>query len=134
MCVQEVLVEQRTALSDLLQQLLKQRDQREQELRQVLVSKLLLSPGLSGHSDPVRCNGSETKAETALHVSTVSCCGSGGLNLPHPHPLCLSQGSLEHINSSSLIPANSTHSPRNLIFLIVRGPITLCADSSSLLG
>uniref|UniRef100_A0A671V2C2 Leucine rich repeat and sterile alpha motif containing 1 n=1 Tax=Sparus aurata TaxID=8175 RepID=A0A671V2C2_SPAAU len=33
---QEVLVEQRTALSDLLQQLLKQRDQREQELRQVL--------------------------------------------------------------------------------------------------
>ncbi|XP_017163241.1 E3 ubiquitin-protein ligase LRSAM1 [Poecilia reticulata] len=35
--LQEVLVEQRTALSDLLQQLLKQRDQREQELRQVLV-------------------------------------------------------------------------------------------------
>ncbi|XP_030292407.1 E3 ubiquitin-protein ligase LRSAM1 isoform X2 [Sparus aurata] len=34
--LQEVLVEQRTALSDLLQQLLKQRDQREQELRQVL--------------------------------------------------------------------------------------------------
>uniref|UniRef100_A0A8C4F7J6 RING-type domain-containing protein n=1 Tax=Dicentrarchus labrax TaxID=13489 RepID=A0A8C4F7J6_DICLA len=33
---QEVLVEQRTALSDLLQQLLKQRDQREQELRHVL--------------------------------------------------------------------------------------------------
>ncbi|MEQ2167034.1 hypothetical protein GOODEAATRI_000087, partial [Goodea atripinnis] len=33
----EVLVEQRSALSDLLQQLLKQRDQREQELRQVLV-------------------------------------------------------------------------------------------------
>uniref|UniRef100_A0AAQ4PKH4 RING-type domain-containing protein n=1 Tax=Gasterosteus aculeatus aculeatus TaxID=481459 RepID=A0AAQ4PKH4_GASAC len=35
--LQEVLVEQRTSLSDLLQQLLKQRDQREQELRQVLV-------------------------------------------------------------------------------------------------
>ncbi|KAE8284761.1 E3 ubiquitin-protein ligase LRSAM1 [Larimichthys crocea] len=35
--LQEVLVDQRTALSDLLQQLLKQRDQREQELRQVLV-------------------------------------------------------------------------------------------------
>ncbi|XP_042365780.1 E3 ubiquitin-protein ligase LRSAM1 [Plectropomus leopardus] len=35
--LQEVLVEQRTALSDLLQQLLKQRDQREQELRQFLV-------------------------------------------------------------------------------------------------
>lgn len=35
--LQEVLVMQRTALSDLLQQLLKQRDQREQELRQVLV-------------------------------------------------------------------------------------------------
>ncbi|XP_036972970.1 E3 ubiquitin-protein ligase LRSAM1 isoform X2 [Acanthopagrus latus] len=34
--LQEVLGEQRTALSDLLQQLLKQRDQREQELRQVL--------------------------------------------------------------------------------------------------
>ncbi|XP_070780517.1 E3 ubiquitin-protein ligase LRSAM1 isoform X2 [Enoplosus armatus] len=34
--LQEVLVEQRTALSDLLQQLLKQRDQREKELRQVL--------------------------------------------------------------------------------------------------
>ncbi|XP_047229188.1 E3 ubiquitin-protein ligase LRSAM1 isoform X2 [Girardinichthys multiradiatus] len=34
---QEVLVEQRSALSDLLQQLLKQRDQREQELHQVLV-------------------------------------------------------------------------------------------------
>ncbi|XP_074546901.1 E3 ubiquitin-protein ligase LRSAM1 isoform X2 [Halichoeres trimaculatus] len=33
---QEVLVEQRSALSDLLQQLLKQRDQREQELRVVL--------------------------------------------------------------------------------------------------
>uniref|UniRef100_A0AAX7T0D0 RING-type domain-containing protein n=1 Tax=Astatotilapia calliptera TaxID=8154 RepID=A0AAX7T0D0_ASTCA len=33
---QEVLVEQRTALSDMLQQLLKQRDQREQELLQVL--------------------------------------------------------------------------------------------------
>lgn len=41
-CVQEVLVEQRTALSCLLQQLLKQRNQREQELRQVLVSKWLL--------------------------------------------------------------------------------------------
>lgn len=39
MCVQEVLVEQRTALSDMLQQLLKQRDQREKELRQVLVRK-----------------------------------------------------------------------------------------------
>lgn len=36
-------MEQRTALSDLLQQLLKQRDQREQELRQVLVRKLFLS-------------------------------------------------------------------------------------------
>lgn len=35
---QEVLVEQRKALSDMLQQLMKQRDQREQELRQVLVS------------------------------------------------------------------------------------------------
>ncbi|XP_071321699.1 E3 ubiquitin-protein ligase LRSAM1 [Trachinotus anak] len=34
--LQEVLVDQRTALSDLLQQLLKQRDQREQELRQIL--------------------------------------------------------------------------------------------------
>lgn len=34
--LQEVLVDQRTALSDLLQQLLKQRDQREQELRCVL--------------------------------------------------------------------------------------------------
>ncbi|XP_060916990.1 E3 ubiquitin-protein ligase LRSAM1 [Labrus mixtus] len=34
--LQEVLVEQRSALSDLLQQLLKQRDQREQELRVVL--------------------------------------------------------------------------------------------------
>ncbi|CAJ1071061.1 E3 ubiquitin-protein ligase LRSAM1 [Xyrichtys novacula] len=34
--LQEVLVEQRSALSDLLQQLLKQRDQREQELRGVL--------------------------------------------------------------------------------------------------
>lgn len=36
--LQEVLVDQRTALTDLLQQLLKQRDQREQELRQVLVA------------------------------------------------------------------------------------------------
>lgn len=35
--VQEVLVQQREALGDLLQQLLKQRDQREQELRQILV-------------------------------------------------------------------------------------------------
>ncbi|KAM8829200.1 E3 ubiquitin-protein ligase LRSAM1 isoform 2-T3 [Spinachia spinachia] len=35
--LQEVLVEQRTSLSDLLRQLLKQRDQREQELQQVLV-------------------------------------------------------------------------------------------------
>ncbi|XP_068190751.1 E3 ubiquitin-protein ligase LRSAM1 isoform X2 [Antennarius striatus] len=35
--LQEVLGEQRAALSDLLQQLLKQRDQREQELQQVLV-------------------------------------------------------------------------------------------------
>uniref|UniRef100_A0A146P7I8 Leucine rich repeat and sterile alpha motif containing 1 n=1 Tax=Fundulus heteroclitus TaxID=8078 RepID=A0A146P7I8_FUNHE len=35
--LQEVLGEQRTALGDLLQQLLKQRDQREQELLQVLV-------------------------------------------------------------------------------------------------
>lgn len=35
--LQEVLVDQRAALSDLLQQLLKQRDQREQELRQILV-------------------------------------------------------------------------------------------------
>uniref|UniRef100_A0A3Q3G996 Leucine rich repeat and sterile alpha motif containing 1 n=1 Tax=Labrus bergylta TaxID=56723 RepID=A0A3Q3G996_9LABR len=34
--LQEVLVEQRSALSDLLQQLLKQKDQREQELRVVL--------------------------------------------------------------------------------------------------
>lgn len=38
-CLQEVLVDQRTALSDMLQQLLKQRDQREQELRQILVRK-----------------------------------------------------------------------------------------------
>uniref|UniRef100_A0A8D0DB17 Leucine rich repeat and sterile alpha motif containing 1 n=1 Tax=Sander lucioperca TaxID=283035 RepID=A0A8D0DB17_SANLU len=38
-----VLVEQRTVLSDLLQQLLKQRDQREQELRQVLVEMELKS-------------------------------------------------------------------------------------------
>ncbi|XP_069578055.1 E3 ubiquitin-protein ligase LRSAM1 isoform X2 [Brachyistius frenatus] len=35
--MQEVLVDQRTALSDLLQQLLKQKQQREQELREVLV-------------------------------------------------------------------------------------------------
>lgn len=35
--LQEVLVQQREALSDLLLELLKQRDQREQELRQVLV-------------------------------------------------------------------------------------------------
>lgn len=42
-CVQEVLVEQRTALSDMLQQLLKQRDQREQELRQVLVRNYLVA-------------------------------------------------------------------------------------------
>ncbi|CAG5867145.1 E3 ubiquitin-protein ligase LRSAM1 isoform 1-T2 [Menidia menidia] len=41
--LQEVLVDQRTALSDLLQQLLKQRDQREQELRQVLVEMELKS-------------------------------------------------------------------------------------------
>lgn len=36
-CLQEVLVNQRTALGDMLQQLLKQKDQREMELRQVLV-------------------------------------------------------------------------------------------------
>lgn len=41
--LQEVLVEQRTALSDLLQQLLKQRDQREQELRQFLAEMELKS-------------------------------------------------------------------------------------------
>ncbi|KAM9338609.1 E3 ubiquitin-protein ligase LRSAM1 [Symphorus nematophorus] len=41
--LQEVLVEQRTALSDLLQQLLKQRDQREQELRHVLAEMELKS-------------------------------------------------------------------------------------------
>ncbi|GLD51859.1 E3 ubiquitin-protein ligase LRSAM1 isoform X1, partial [Lates japonicus] len=41
--LQEVLVEQRTALSDLLQQLLKQRDQREQELRQILAEMELKS-------------------------------------------------------------------------------------------
>ncbi|XP_047425703.1 E3 ubiquitin-protein ligase LRSAM1 isoform X2 [Mugil cephalus] len=35
--LQEILVEQRTALGDLLQQLLKQKDQREKELRQVLM-------------------------------------------------------------------------------------------------
>lgn len=39
-CVQEVLVEQRTALTDMLQQLLKHKEQREQELQQVLVRKL----------------------------------------------------------------------------------------------
>lgn len=32
-------MDQRTALSDMLQQLLKQRDQREQELQQILVRK-----------------------------------------------------------------------------------------------
>uniref|UniRef100_A0A3Q0RXX0 Leucine rich repeat and sterile alpha motif containing 1 n=1 Tax=Amphilophus citrinellus TaxID=61819 RepID=A0A3Q0RXX0_AMPCI len=41
--LQEVLAEQRTALSDMLQQLLKQRDQREQELRQVLAQLELKS-------------------------------------------------------------------------------------------
>ncbi|KAM6902482.1 E3 ubiquitin-protein ligase LRSAM1 [Xenentodon cancila] len=41
--LEEVLVNQRTALSDLLQQLMKQRDQREQELRQVLVEMELKS-------------------------------------------------------------------------------------------
>ncbi|XP_069039245.1 E3 ubiquitin-protein ligase LRSAM1 isoform X2 [Lepisosteus oculatus] len=40
---QEVLSEQRSALSDLLQQLLKQRDQRETELRQLLVEMELKS-------------------------------------------------------------------------------------------
>lgn len=40
-------MEQRTALSDLLQQLLKQRDQREQELLQVLVRNSCFD--LSGH-------------------------------------------------------------------------------------
>lgn len=40
MHLQEVLVEQRTALGDLLQQLMKQKQLREQELRQVLVRKL----------------------------------------------------------------------------------------------
>ncbi|KAG1959068.1 E3 ubiquitin-protein ligase LRSAM1 [Pimephales promelas] len=35
--LQEVLADQRTALSDLLQQLLKQKDQREEELKQVLM-------------------------------------------------------------------------------------------------
>lgn len=37
--MQEVLVDQRTALGDLLQQLLKQKQQREQELQKVLVSR-----------------------------------------------------------------------------------------------
>uniref|UniRef100_A0A3Q2FUW7 Leucine rich repeat and sterile alpha motif containing 1 n=1 Tax=Cyprinodon variegatus TaxID=28743 RepID=A0A3Q2FUW7_CYPVA len=37
--LQDVLVDQRTALGDLLQSLLKQRDQREQELRAVLMEK-----------------------------------------------------------------------------------------------
>uniref|UniRef100_A0AAY4EGN0 RING-type domain-containing protein n=1 Tax=Denticeps clupeoides TaxID=299321 RepID=A0AAY4EGN0_9TELE len=41
--LQEVLAEQRTALSDALQQLLKQKDQREVELRQVLVEMELKS-------------------------------------------------------------------------------------------
>lgn len=41
--LQEVLVEQRTALSDLLQQLLKQKVQREQELQQVLAEMELKS-------------------------------------------------------------------------------------------
>ncbi|KAM7393354.1 hypothetical protein PAMA_008151 [Pampus argenteus] len=41
--LQEVLVGQRTALSDLLQELLKQKEQREQELRQVLVQMELKS-------------------------------------------------------------------------------------------
>ncbi|XP_034048318.1 E3 ubiquitin-protein ligase LRSAM1 isoform X1 [Thalassophryne amazonica] len=41
--LQEVLADQRTALSDLLQQLLKQRDQREQELLQVLAEMELKS-------------------------------------------------------------------------------------------
>ncbi|XP_029025704.1 E3 ubiquitin-protein ligase LRSAM1 isoform X2 [Betta splendens] len=41
--LQEFLVEQRTALGDLLQQLLKQRDQREVELRQILVELELKS-------------------------------------------------------------------------------------------
>uniref|UniRef100_W5M3M5 Leucine rich repeat and sterile alpha motif containing 1 n=1 Tax=Lepisosteus oculatus TaxID=7918 RepID=W5M3M5_LEPOC len=41
--MQEVLSEQRSALSDLLQQLLKQRDQRETELRQLLVEMELKS-------------------------------------------------------------------------------------------
>ncbi|CAL8386895.1 unnamed protein product [Boreogadus saida] len=41
--LQVVLGDQRTALSDLLQQLLKQKDQREQELRQVLVEMELKS-------------------------------------------------------------------------------------------
>lgn len=44
-CVQEVLVDQRTALSDLLQQLLKQKNQREQELQQILVRELLPPSG-----------------------------------------------------------------------------------------
>uniref|UniRef100_A0A674PJ95 Leucine rich repeat and sterile alpha motif containing 1 n=1 Tax=Takifugu rubripes TaxID=31033 RepID=A0A674PJ95_TAKRU len=41
--LQEFLVEQRSALSGMLQQLMKQRDQREQELRQVLVEMQLKS-------------------------------------------------------------------------------------------
>ncbi|XP_017553283.1 E3 ubiquitin-protein ligase LRSAM1 isoform X2 [Pygocentrus nattereri] len=41
--LQEVLAEQRTALTDMLQQLLKQRDQREMELKQVLMEMELKS-------------------------------------------------------------------------------------------
>lgn len=113
-CVQEVLVEQRTALSDLLQQLLKQRDQREQELRQILVRKWLLWTGPSGLLVTVRgaTFWNET-SKTDIHGLRRQIQKTEPHTAPHFHPIRfhpfvniprLSWGSLPHINSNSLTP------------------------------
>uniref|UniRef100_A0A3B5KXD4 RING-type domain-containing protein n=1 Tax=Xiphophorus couchianus TaxID=32473 RepID=A0A3B5KXD4_9TELE len=73
--LQEVLVEQRTALSDLLQQLLKQRDQREQELRQVLPG----TPVTPSAPTPVEGPGSS---------ECVVCMETGVVFLPCGHVCC----------------------------------------------
>ena len=96
-CVQEVLSDQRSALSDLLQQLLKQKGQREVELQHVLVS----------HLGSAFLHWSETEPSTTEPISIAS-----WETCVHPNPLicmcvCLCllgrDGEEERVKSAELL-------------------------------
>ncbi|XP_054613289.1 E3 ubiquitin-protein ligase LRSAM1 isoform X2 [Dunckerocampus dactyliophorus] len=109
--LQEVLVEQRTALGDLLQQLLKQKHQREQELQQVLVEMELKSESNQQNywmiqyqrlldAKPLSLRMQEAGVEKEL--VNLLCKLSAQHYLPIMAHHCVTAEALRHMNSSDL--------------------------------